>query len=402
MKPIEMNLRRYWQFTGINKLIMGLVGLALCMSTLLIGSPAIAQEFTLHAEPAVAIWLDEPQSDRFTSGFYFAIRPGIALGRIVALQWSYALLMTPAGENFSDDGSAQFLMGGIRLRPLAYLQPEEDQLGGLFMDFNIGYVRTGDEDRFGFDAGLGYGFQFASWFSLGPVVRYAQIVQPNDSVNTNADDAQFLTVGLDFGFGPAHEKDEPAICPECDKYDKCQECEECPKCVQKKAEPLPCECSDRDKDGVCDADDRCPQESGPAATLGCPIDPCSGKPLIVLVQFDYDSSKMPAHKKTDAQTMDPVLDAVANAIAQDPTCNVCIIGHASQEGPDDYNQTLSTQRASAVQNYMTDRGLAKKRIPTIGLGSRCQLVPESTRVLNRRVDFRRLEEGESCPTECSK
>ena len=85
-----------------------------------------------------------------------------------------------------------------------------------------------------------------------------------------------------------------------------------------------------------------------------------------------------------------------------PTCRVCIVGHASEEGADDYNMDLSKRRAAAVQSYMTARGVAKARIPSTGLGEQCQRVPEATYELNRRVDFTRLEEGEACPTDCSK
>jgi len=49
---------------------------------------------------------------------------------------------------------------------------------------------------------------------------------------------------------------------------------------------------------------------------------------------------------------------------------------------------------------MTARGLASKRLPTTGMGDTCQLVPWDTRPMNRRVEFDRLEEGESCPTQC--
>jgi len=164
-------------------------------------------------------------------------------------------------------------------------------------------------------------------------------------------------------------------------------------------EPRPEPCPDGDQDGVCDADDRCPMKNGPPATFGCPIDPCNGSPLLVLVQFKYDSSEMPA-PKVGVQTMDPVLDAVAEAIAKDPSCRVCIVGHASEEGTDEYNEDLSRRRAEAVQDYMTDHNLGETRIPTVGMGERCQLVPERTRQLNRRVEFRRLKEGESCPVDC--
>jgi hypothetical protein len=66
-----------------------------------------------------------------------------------------------------------------------------------------------------------------------------------------------------------------------------------------------------------------------------------------------------------------------------------------------YNEDLSYRRASAVQDYLTARNLNKTRMPISSMGERCQLVPESTRELNRRVDFHRLQTGESCPMDCS-
>ncbi len=397
MRPTETNEKRWERPLRHPVLTAGAIGLAVCLAVLIAERPAAAQEFTFHAETAAAFFVDEPQMSRFTPGFYGAVRPGVALGPVVALQASYAVLATAPGDGYDDNGSAHFLTLGARLRPLATLMSEADQLGGLFVDFNMGYVRTQDLDRFGFDVGLGYGFQVAPSFSLGPVVRYAQIVQPNDIPNEDANDAQIITLGIDFAFGPAHETEEEEEEEEEEGEEAvCPAAPECPEC----AVVAQAACPDFDHDGVCDADDRCPMHAGPAATSGCPVDVCRGAWLLLMVQFAYDSAEMPRLREGDTQTMDPVLDAVAGAIAQDPACRVCIIGYTSEEGPAAHNQELSDSRAAAVQGYMTARGLPAAQIPTVGLGERCQLVPESSLVLNRRVEFRRLHEGESCPTDC--
>ncbi len=393
MRPTEAD-SKMCAWRRLSRLTAGAAGLALCLTTLVSDKPAAAQEFTLHVEPALAIYMDEPQSSRFSPGLYFAIRPGVALGSMVAVQWSYALLFTPSGGDFTEDGSAHFLTTGLRLRPFGNSAPEAGRLGGLFIDANVGYVRTEGLDRFGFDVGLGYGFQVEPWFSFGLVARYGQIVQPDDNPNQDPNDAQFMTIGFDLAFGPAPEEEvqrQDPICPGV------------PECVQKEPIcPVQEGCPDSDRDGVCDVADRCPTQIGPPATLGCPIDPCSGKPLIVLVQFKYDSAQLPAPKDDDPQSMDPVLDAVAKAISQDPSCRVCVMGYASEEGTADYNDALSRRRASAVQGYLIARGLVEKRIPSTGHGERCQLVPERSLERNRRVEFLRLQEGESCPADCSK
>ena len=165
--------------------------------------------------------------------------------------------------------------------------------GGLyialeFVDGNASYVRTGDLDRFGFDFGLGYNFQLASGMAIGPVVRYTQVVQSADEVGIDAGDAQLLSIGLNLTFGPA---DSPPRAGSA-----CPEQPEAPECIQRAGSPgpaLPCTCADADGDGVCDGDDRCPSMAGPKETHGCLVDICSGRPLVMLVQFQFDSSEMP-------------------------------------------------------------------------------------------------------------
>lgn len=387
--------------------IVKTTGLVLCLAMLAAPQPAPAQDikFVLHAEPAAAFWVDDPQSEHFTPGFYGAIRPGVALGRVVSLQWSYAFLGTPAAKGFSEAGGAHFLTAGLRLRPLATLRPEEDQLAGLFVDGNLGYVRTGDLDRFGFDAGLGYNFQTSPGFALGPVVRYAQIVQPQQLAAVDLNDAQFVTVGLNLSFGTPHHEDkveiiqQPAL--ECPEAPPTPEPLPVPECVAVEKAAAVAVCPDADADGVCDSADRCPTQPGPAGAFGCAVDPCGGTPLHVLVQFPFDSARLPSPDDSVPQSMDPVLDAVAAAMAQDPTCRVCVVGHASPEGEAYYNLNLSKERATAVRAYLTSRGLDRSRIPTTGVGESCPLVPEASLGLNRRVEFRRLDEGESCPADCS-
>lgn len=375
--------------------------LTLCAAVQLSPAPAEAQEFRLNLEGAGALFVDEPQSERFGPGLYLALRPGIALGDILALQWSYSLLHMGPAKEFSDSGTAHFLTTGLRLRPLGGMADDAAQLEGLFVDFNIGYVRTENLDRLGFDTGIGYNFQVTPILALGPVLRYVHIVQPNNIAGFDPNDAQALTLGLNMAFGPAYQEpeipasEEPLQCPACPT------CEPGPVCEPgETVSDADSACPDWDKDGVCDNEDRCPTQTGTSDTYGCPVDPCTGEPIVVLVQFDLDSSGMPEHQKSGAQTMDPVLEAVAAAIGKNDSCRVCIVGHASEEGEPGANQTLSTSRAKAVQQYMTARGVTESRIPTAGMGEMCPLHPHDTLVMNRRVEFHRLDEGESCPTSC--
>jgi hypothetical protein len=369
-------------------LTIGLLSLAL-------GGASSAQDFTFNAEPGVALWVDQPQSDRFTPAFTLALRPGVSLTRSLDAQISYGLVYAGLREGFTEAGSGQSVMGGLRVHPFVGRRPITDRAEGLFIDGNLGWVRTGGLDRLGFDAGVGYNVEVTERLTLGPVIRFSQIVQADNVPGVVPHDAQSLGIALDFGFATAREAESYSEMPI--PYPPFWPPTTPPEVIVVK-DPL--SCIDTDSDGVCDAEDRCPSEVGPVASLGCPIDPCSGKPLIVLVQFEYDSDAMPPRIAGKPQTMDPILNVVADAIAQDPSCRVCIVGNASEEGPDSYNRALSLRRAEAVQSYLIDRGLSESRMPTIGLGSSCPIVPETSRLLNRRVEFRRLQEGESCSTVC--
>jgi len=390
-----------------SRLIAATSALAIIVGVQIPSTTAEAQEFRLNVEAGGAVFVDEPQSDRFGPGLHLAVRPGLALGSVVTLQWSYSLLHAGAGEGFDESGTAHSWTTGLRLRPLAGLmdEPESSHLSGLFVDFNVGYVRSDNLDRLGFDTGIGYNFQAFSSLAFGPFIRYIHVVQPDDLAGMDPNDAQALAFGLNLAFGlPSEEAEIPEsvecpTCATCEAAPACPDCEPGPVCEPVAASAVDT-CPDYDGDGVCDDDDRCPTQQGTKSNFGCPVDPCTGKSLVVLVQFEYNSAGMPEYKSEGAQTMDPVLESVAQAIGKDDTCRVCIVGHASEEGPADVNQRLSVARADAVQKYMAARGVQVSRIPRSGMGSMCPLVPKASLVMNRRVEFHRLEEGESCPTSC--
>jgi len=164
-------------------------------------APAAALDIRLRLEPAFGVWLDEPHTTPFASGGYFAARPALSISPLLDVQVSYAILYTPATHDHSVDNTAHFVTGGLRLRPLSGLRAPGGEYGGLFIDANAGYVRMAGADTFGMDVGLGYEFTLSPWFSIGAVVRYGHILEP-DRGDAIPHDGQLITVGLDFGFGP--------------------------------------------------------------------------------------------------------------------------------------------------------------------------------------------------------
>ncbi|MBP9187051.1 MAG: OmpA family protein [Bacteroidia bacterium] len=85
-------------------------------------------------------------------------------------------------------------------------------------------------------------------------------------------------------------------------------------------------------------------------------------------------------------------------------------GHTDSIGRDESNQTLSQERVNSVKTYLTDKGIADKRILAVGYGENFPVAPNSTeqgRQLNRRVEAKILKltqdkEGSDVVTEADK
>lgn len=105
--------------------------------------------------------------------------------------------------------------------------------------------------------------------------------------------------------------------------------------------------------------------------------------LSLPVQFGFDSADiLPAAK--------PQLDALAEGIRRLPPGQaVTIEGHTDSIGAENYNESLSKRRASAVRSYLVSQGIEAERLRAVGLGERQPLPGKpSTASVNRRVQFR--------------
>lgn len=87
----------------------------------------------------------------------------------------------------------------------------------------------------------------------------------------------------------------------------------------------------------------------------------------------------------------PALDQVASTMAEYNQTIVEVSGHTDSVGSDDYNQRLSEQRANAVANYLSGRGLMRERFEVVGMGERYPVADNNSddgRARNRRVEIR--------------
>ncbi len=90
----------------------------------------------------------------------------------------------------------------------------------------------------------------------------------------------------------------------------------------------------------------------------------------------------------------PELNRLAEFLQKNPEIKIQINGHTDNIGSDKDNKILSQKRASAVQDYLINKGIASARIKSIGYGESKPIKSNDTeegRALNRRVEFIILE-----------
>lgn len=84
------------------------------------------------------------------------------------------------------------------------------------------------------------------------------------------------------------------------------------------------------------------------------------------------------------------LDEVADAMKRFPTMRILIAGHSDARGSEAEQQRMSQLRASAVQLYLVDHGIAEDRLSAKGFGASrplCSAASMACDEQNRRVDF---------------
>ncbi len=86
----------------------------------------------------------------------------------------------------------------------------------------------------------------------------------------------------------------------------------------------------------------------------------------------------------------PTLNSVALVLQKFNRSLVDVTGHTDSTGSDQYNLTLSQQRAQSVASYLVSQGNDPRRFYTQGLGESRPIADNSTeagRAANRRVEI---------------
>jgi len=341
-----------------------------------------AEAVRWHLDGAGALPLGEPQAHEYGIGAAGRLGLEIPFSRALGGQLEVGGLWLPHTNAPVDpsianhgDGIALPVMIGLRARPFF-------EVAGPWIDANAGYVRSGDLDRFGFEADLGYDWRLGTGrCDLGPYVGYLQIVQPKDALRP--EDAHVLFVGIHIALGA--ERRPPPVIPAMAP----------PEPPPPLLEPVePPRVVDRDGDGVPDSDDACPDVPGvhtdDPKTNGCP--PAGDQVHVIKDRIEYDDVILFDTDQAHVHHASwPILQKLAQFITAHPDIEeVDITGYTDERGSREHNLALSQARAVAVKERLVFFGVATDRLTTIGYGEsrpRAEGHSESEWRQNRRAEF---------------
>ena len=109
-----------------------------------------------------------------------------------------------------------------------------------------------------------------------------------------------------------------------------------------------------------------------------------GRIALYGIYFDFDSDVL----KADST---PALQAIADAMKNQPELKIYVVGHTDNQGSYEYNLELSKNRAAAVTRALREKlGVAADRLKPIGVGPVAPVASNATekgQALNRRVEL---------------
>jgi outer membrane protein OmpA-like peptidoglycan-associated protein len=126
------------------------------------------------------------------------------------------------------------------------------------------------------------------------------------------------------------------------------------------------------------------------ATAAAPIKAVLKTEEAAVVNKAFSNLQFSTAKAEIAASSFSSLDKMATLLLAHPEWNLKLSGHTDNEGTAAFNQTLSEKRSEAVKQYLESKGVAAKRVTTIGYGQTKPLTTNQTkaeREKNRRVEM---------------
>lgn len=169
--------------------------------------------------------------------------------------------------------------------------------------------------------------------------------------------------------------------------DEDDQCISIPGVARYKGCPLP----DTDKDGLNDEEDSCISVPGSRENFGCPPSAGIDEALNLAARnifFNSGSAEL-------LPSSFPSLDKVVEILKQSPRLKLSIEGHTDNSGTPQGNRILSLNRAKAVLEYISSKGIDQTRLTAAGFGQEKPLTENLTaegRARNRRVELKLIEQ----------
>lgn len=153
--------------------------------------------------------------------------------------------------------------------------------------------------------------------------------------------------------------------------------------------PIKSELPDRDRDGVEDSIDQCPNTPCDFSVdkKGCPVK------AILRIHFETDRADI-------RPVSQPKVDKFAEFLIQNRGSLVRIEGHTDYRGSDNYNMILSKKRAASIQKSLIESGVSPSRLRAIGKGEKEPVATNKTEA--GMAQNRRIEVHLTYPTELRK
>ncbi|MDB4930137.1 MAG: cell envelope biosis protein OmpA [Myxococcaceae bacterium] len=294
---------------------------------------------------------------------------------------------------------------GLRFEPRT-VRPE----GRMFVDFNAGLTTSGFNQRFAFDFGFGWEFQLSRFFYMGPVVRYSHVVQPDDLVGMDADDAHYISLGLSIFIRPfptpVARRGRLVVIglgnePDGDYDGVPDSLDQCPQVVEDHDgfdDEDGCPDLDDDSDTLPDSEDRCPRAAenvnGYEDEDGCP-DALPGS----RERIEWNGNEIRLRQRVYFAVgrwqvpplFNPILTELGDFLVAHPEIRrLRVEGHADDRGTRREGFSLSLRRAQSVVAFLAERGVSAARLEAVGFGDTAPLDrahDEVTRARNRRIEF---------------
>ena len=223
-------------------------------------------------------------------------------------------------------------------------------------------------NHFAVNGGVGVNFWITKNFGIGVLQEY--VGTPTE--RTTISDFWQSSATINFRFGN-RDRDKDGV------LDKDDLCPDVPGPIENDGCPWP----DTDGDGILDKDDACPTVPGLPEYNGCPkpAEEFAREATGALQGITFDFAKATLTSASNVK-----LDQAAEIIKSSNGGNFLVTGHTDKKGSDAVNLRLSRERAAAVVKALEARGVNEHQLKSTGVGSREAVVPVDASNAEREKD----------------